>query len=85
MELLTSLIITIVGEIVKKLSARFGKQKAKKIVLSTVLLSSIAYTLLTGYGVLTEEMITTTLHVALTAVGIYEILVKRLVYPVFKG
>lgn len=85
MELIVSLLITVIGEVAKKLSARFGEANTKKIVLGTVFVGSVVYTLLTGYGILTEEMISATLRVALASVGIYEMLVKRVVYPALKG
>jgi hypothetical protein len=81
MELLVALVLTAIGEVVKPLTKRFGETVSKRIVLGTVLVGSVAWTLLTDHGVITQEMIESVLQTALASVGIYEVVVKKFVYP----
>ena len=81
MELLVALVLTAIGEVVKPLTKRFGEKVSKRIVLGTVLVGSVAWTLLTDHGIITQEMIESVLQTALASVGIYEVVVKKFVYP----
>ena len=83
MELLLSLAITILAQGFKKLVNKIGLDYAKFLVLSFVFLLSGIYAYLKYQGLPLDVIAKEIATVGLSAIGIYEIVYKRLISPIF--
>lgn len=84
MTILIAFAITALGEFVKPISKKFGEKNSRRIVLGSVFIASVVYTILTSAGIITQENIQQVVTLALSAVGTYELVVKSVVYPAIK-
>ena len=83
MELLISIVVSTLTEILKFISGKFGYEMTKKFVSGIVLALCLVGTYLYTKGVITQEMIKTYVEILLQAVGYYELVYKRILTPVF--
>ena len=77
-----AILTTALTEIYKFLAKRMGDERAKKLIHVFVLLCASLFVVLQNHGILTTEVVTTIVTTYVSSVGLYEIVVKRLVYPV---
>jgi Na+(H+)/acetate symporter ActP len=77
-----AILTTIVGEAYKLIATRFGSERARKLVYVAAFIFSFLFVLGQNTGVLTQDVLIYWGQTYLTAVGIYETIVKRLIYPV---
>ena len=83
MELLLALSITILTQGFKKLVKKFGELKAKWFVLAFVFTLAFIYSYLDYAGLPLEVIAKEIAKIGLTAIGIYEVIVKGFVLPIF--
>lgn len=76
-----AILTTIVGELYKFIATRFGSDRARKLVYVAGFIFSFLFVLGQSSGVLTQDLLVYWGQSYLTAVGIYETVVKRVIYP----
>ena len=81
MEILIGILLTGLAEGLKKLSNKFGKELTTAGVYVILFLGAVAYAYMDNMGVFATQTYQTILTVITSAVGVYEILVKRFVKP----
>ena len=81
MEILVAIATTVVAELAKVLGSRFGMECTKKLVMATVLIGSVVFTVLMQNGVITQDLINSIAQTLTSSIGIYELVVKRVIYP----
>jgi len=88
MELLIGAVVTLLTQIIKKVTDRFGKETGGAIILLTAFLVSVGYTLgvdiADGFIDVTNIDYETILEVFASSVAIYEVVVKRVITPAIK-
>lgn len=77
-----AILTTIVGEVYKFIATRFGSERAKKLVYVFVFVFSFAFVLGQNSGLITQEALVYWGQSYLAAVGLYETIIKRIVYPI---
>lgn len=85
MEILVSIIISSVVEVIKEVSKMIGKELTKKITVIIVMVGCAIGAYLFSNEIITQEMITNFVQLALMAVGWYEIIYKRVIQPAFNS
>jgi len=83
MTLLIGAIISIMMSLLKKLSNAIGVEMAKNLVIILMFLLALIYSGLTNLGFVNAEVIIKAAEILASAVGFYEIMVKRILIPMF--
>lgn len=76
-----ALLTTALGELYKAVARKIGSERAKKLVYVATFVFSFLFVLAQNHGFVTQESLAHWVQTYFAAVGIYEIVVKRLVYP----
>ena len=76
-----ALLTTALGELYKAVAHKIGSERAKKLVYVATFVFSFLFVLAQNHGFVTTESLTYWIQTYLTAVGIYEVVIKRLIYP----
>ena len=83
MEILISIIISSLSELIKKIAKRFGIKLTKQIIAGIVFLGCVVGAYLFDKQILTLEMLKNVIQLFLIAVGYYEVVYKKILMPVF--
>ncbi len=85
MEILISIVVSTLAEVIKKVASKFGVELTKKIVAGLVFLGCVIGAYLFDKQILTMEMLKSVVELFLIAVGYYEVVYKRILMPVFNA
>ena len=83
MEILISIVVSILSEVVKRGAKRFGIDLTKKVIAGVVFLGAVGGAYLFDRQIITLEFLRETIQIFLIAVGYYEAVYKRILVPVF--
>lgn len=84
-EILIATFVSLTTGLIKKLAEKVGVELTKNIIIIIVFAISVGYTIATSKGILSQELITEVLKVLTMAVGVYELLYKRILVPALEN
>ena len=84
MEFLIGMMLTGLAEALKKLSDKFGKTITTAGVYVVLLFGAICYAYMNNAGFFATETYATIATVMTSAIGVYELLIKRVAKPILK-
>jgi hypothetical protein len=83
MEILLSIVISSLTEVIKKISKKLGVENTRKATAGILIIFCGIAAYLYSNGIITQEMIQDFVKLALMAAGWYELVYQRIIIPVF--
>jgi len=85
MEILISIVVSTLVEILKKIANKLGYEMTKKVVAGLVFVACVVGAYLYENGVITWEMVSSIVQMFLVAVGYYQVVYKKILIPAFNA